>query len=136
MTKGMVEMLASFGVFQVVVSMVWFFLFLVWIMLLFRIFADIFRSDDLSGIAKVAWIVFLVVFVYLGAFAYLIARGGKMAEREVRVAMAREEAAQAYIRQAAGTSSPAEEVARLVQLKADGAIDDTEFAAMKAKVTG
>jgi hypothetical protein len=109
----MVEMLASFGVFQVVVSMIWFFLFFVWIMLLFRIFADIFRSDDLSGIAKVAWILFLVVAVYLGAFVYLIVRGGKMAEREAKGMLA-----------------------RLAQLKADGVIDDAEFAAMKAKVIG
>jgi hypothetical protein len=130
-------MLASFGVFQVVISMLWFFLFFVWIMLLFRIFADIFRSDDLSGIAKVAWIVFLVLFIYVGAFAYLIARGGKMAEREARNVAAQQQAAQDYIRQAAGTAaSPADELARLAQLKADGVIDDAEFAAMKAKVIG
>jgi hypothetical protein len=129
-------MLASFGVFQVFLSMIWFFLFFVWIMLLFRVFADIFRSDDLGGFAKVLWLVFTIVTPYLGVFVYLIARGGKMAERELRGAQAQQQAAQDYIRQAAGTTSPADELARLAQLKADGVIDEAEFAAMKAKVIG
>ena len=40
---------AEFGVGQVVWSIVWFFLFLMWIMLFFQVASDIFRSADLSG---------------------------------------------------------------------------------------
>src|SRR4051812_18166546 len=81
-TKG-VSMLAEFGVGQVLWSMMWFFLFFVWIMLLFQVFIDIFRSPDLGGFAKVMWVLFVVVLPYLGVFVYLIARGHKMAEHRV-----------------------------------------------------
>lgn len=130
-------MLATFGVGQVLISMIWFFLFIMWIMLLFNIFGDIFRSKDLSGVAKTLWLLFVIVTPYLGAFVYLIARGGKMAENQVAAVQAQDAAMQDYIRSAAGTSaSPAEELARLADLKDKGVIDDAEFARLKAKVLG
>ena len=77
-------MIATFGVLQVFFSMLWFFLFIVWIMLLFRVYADIFRSDDMGGFAKAIWIIVCIVFWVLGPMVYIIARGGKMAERELK----------------------------------------------------
>ncbi len=48
-----------------------------------------------------------------------------------------DEAARAYIRDAAGSGgSSADELARLADLKAKGVIDDAEFAKMKAKIVG
>lgn len=128
-------MFAAFGVGQVVWSMIWFFLFFLWIMLLFQVFGDLFRDRSLSGIAKVLWILFLVITPYLGVFVYLIVRGGSMAERQVAVAQQQEEAVRQYIQGAAGTApSTAEELARLAELKDRGVIDDAEFAALKAKL--
>jgi len=42
----------EFAVGQVFLSMMWFFLFFIWIYMLIVVFGDIFRSDDLSGWAK------------------------------------------------------------------------------------
>ena len=70
----------EFAVGQVFLSMMWFFLFFIWIYMLIVVFGDIFRSNDLSGWAKALWTIGIVVFPYLGVFVYLIARGGKMAD--------------------------------------------------------
>lgn len=128
-------MLANFGVMQVFWSMLWFFLFFLWIMLVFRVFADLFRDKDTGGFAKVLWIIFIIVTPFLGVFVYLIARGRQMAERDVAAIEAQDAAAKQYIREAAG-SSGADELARLVELKEKGAIDDAEFQKMKAKIVG
>src|SRR3954466_8271811 len=68
---------------DVFLSMLWFFLFFIWIWLLITVFADIFRSDDLSGWGKALWTILVIVLPYLGVFAYLIARGKKMGEHAV-----------------------------------------------------
>ncbi len=129
-------MLASdFGTGQVFLSMLWFFLFFIWIWLLITVFADIFRSHDMGGFAKFLWVIFVIFLPYLGVFVYLIARGHKMSEHAMEAAQANDAAARAYIQQAAGTSaSPADELARLADLKSQGVITDAEFQQMKAKI--
>jgi hypothetical protein len=129
-------MLASeFGTGQVFWSMLWFFLFFIWLWLLITVFADIFRSHDMGGFAKAIWVIFVIVVPYLGVFVYLIARGHKMQEHAVQAAQANDDAMRAYVRDAAGTSaSPAEELSRLNDLKSQGVIDDAEFQRLKAKV--
>jgi uncharacterized membrane protein len=131
-SKGF-SMIATFGVLQVFFSMLWFFLFIVWIMLLFRVYADIFRSDDMGGFAKAIWIIVCIVFWVLGPMVYIIARGGKMAEREVKAAQDQEAAMKQYIQQAAGSGSVADELHRLSELKDKGVISDAEFQSLKAK---
>jgi len=128
-------MLASdFGTGQVLWSMVWFFLFFIWIWILITVFADIFRSHDLGGFAKALWVIFVILVPYLGVFIYLIARGHKMHEHAAEAMQAQDAAAQEYIRQAAGTTkSPADEIARLAELKDKGTITDAEFQSLKAK---
>jgi multidrug resistance efflux pump len=114
--------------------MLWFFMFFIWIWLLVIVFSDIFRSHDLGGFAKTLWVLFVIVFPYLGVFVYLIARGHKMHEHAVEAAQAQNAAARAYIQQAAGTSgSTAEELSRLADLKEKGVISDDEFQKLKAK---
>jgi hypothetical protein len=122
---------ADFGTGQVFWSMLYFFFFFIWIWLLISVFADIFRSHDLSGWAKALWTIFVVFMPYLGVFVYLIARGGKMHEHAVQSAQAQDAAAKAYIRSV--VSSPADQVAKLADLKAQGVIDDAEFERLKAK---
>lgn len=130
-------MLADWGVGQVLWSMVWFTLFFIWIWLLITVFADIFRSHDLSGIAKFLWVAFVVLMPYLGVFVYLIARGHKMNEHAVEAAQAQDAAARAYIQNAAGAApSAADEINRLADLRAKGVIDDAEFQSLKANVVG
>lgn len=127
-------MFAAFGVGQVLWSLLWFFLFLMWIMLLFNVFGDLFRSQDLSGVAKVVWLLVLIVLPYLGVFAYLILRGGAMAERHEALHRQHEADVREYIRDAAGGGGTASELARLAELRERGLIDDAEFAAGKAKI--
>ncbi len=125
---------AEFGTGQVFWSMLWFFVFFIWIWLLITVFADIFRSHDIGGFAKFVWVLFVIIVPYLGVFVYLIARGHKMHEHAVEAAQAQDQAARAYIQQAAGTApSAADELTRLADLKARGVIDDAEFERLKAK---
>ena len=76
--------LADWQVGEVFLSFLWFFLFFIWIWLLIMVFADIFRDHEMSGWAKAAWIIFVIIFPYLGVFVYLIARGGSMAQRAAK----------------------------------------------------
>ena len=117
-------------------TMLEFFLFFIWIWLLIIVFGDIFRSHDMGGFAKALWIIFVIVVPFLGVLVYLIARGGSMQERAAERAQQQDQAFQAYVQQAAGTSSTADEVAKLADLKASGAITDEEFQAGKAKILG
>jgi ABC-type multidrug transport system fused ATPase/permease subunit len=116
-------------------AMLWFFLFFVWIWLLITIFADIFRSD-MSGWAKAAWVIFVIIVPLLGVLIYLIAQGGNMQKRSVKQAQEADAATRAYIQEAAGSgggSSAADEVSKLAALRDAGTISDEEFAAAKAK---
>jgi type VI protein secretion system component VasK len=133
-----VEMLGNeFGSGQVFFSLLWFFLFFIWIWILITVFADIFRSHDLSGWAKAIWVIGVIIFPYLGVFVYLIARGHKMSEHAQEAMQAQQEAQRQYIQQAAGTTgSSADELARLADLKEQGVIDDAEFQKLKAKAIG
>jgi ABC-type multidrug transport system fused ATPase/permease subunit len=96
---------ASFGTGQVFLSMLYFFLFFIWIWLLITVFGDIFRSHDMGGLAKTLWVIFVIVVPYLGVFIYLIARGGKMSEHALAAAQAQDEAQRAYIRSAVAEGS-------------------------------
>src|SRR3954466_4481035 len=111
-------MLASdFGTGQVFLSMLWFFLFFIWIYLLIVVFSDIFRSHDLGGFAKFLWVIFVIFLPYLGVFVYLIARGNKMHEHAVEQAQAADTAARAYIQDTVGGSSSADQLTKLADLK-------------------
>ncbi len=126
---------AEFGTGQVFWSILWFFLFFVWILMIFSIFGDIIRSDDMGGVAKAIWSIFIIFLPFLGIFAYLIVRGGKMGERQMTAARAQEAAMQEYIRTTAGGgASAAEQLATLADLHTAGKLDDAEYAAAKAKV--
>ncbi|MGZ6955156.1 MAG: SHOCT domain-containing protein [Acidimicrobiia bacterium] len=133
-------MLASdFGVLEVFLSMLWFVLFFIWIWLAISVFADIFRSHDLSGVAKALWCIFIVALPYVGVFVYLIARGTKMSEHALEAAQAQDAAFRQYVQQAAGSGggrSVADELHRLADLRDRGVIDESEFQQLKAKVVG
>ena len=125
----------EFGTGQVFWSMLWFFCFFIWIWLLIMVFSDIFRSHEMSGWAKALWIVFVIVLPYLGVLVYLIARGKEMTQHRIEDAQRIDAAQRQYIQTVAGSSgaSPADEIARLADLKEKGVIDEAEFQAGKAK---
>ncbi len=115
-------------------TILWFFLFFIWIWILISVFIDIFRSRDLGGFAKALWVIFIILLPFLGVLIYLIARGGSMHERTVRQAEQQEQQFRGYVRQAAAGSSPADELAKLADLKERGVITDAEFEAEKTKI--
>jgi hypothetical protein len=115
-------------------TMFLFFLWVAWFWLLVSVFADIFRSDDLSGWAKAGWVVLTVGLPYLGVLVYLIARGRTMQERAEQRQRELDHATASYIRGVASSPSVTEELARLAQLHETGAVTDDEFAAQKARI--
>jgi hypothetical protein len=110
------------------------FLWIAWILLVFRVIVDIFRSRDIGGVAKAFWALFVIVVPWLGVLVYVIARGGKMHERDIEEAKAHEEALQDYIRRTASTGSTADELSKLAALQSQGVITADEFAQQKAKL--
>jgi len=132
------HLIAEIGNGSLLWDMLWIFLFIIWFWLLITVFGDIFRSDDLGGFAKTLWIIFVILFVYLGVFVYLIARGKGMQERNIAAMTAAQQAQAEYIKSVAGSgsTSSAEEIARLADLKDKGVLSEEEFAAAKAKALG
>ncbi len=124
-------------------TMLWFFLWILWFIILFRVIADIFRDDNLSGWGKAGWLIFVIILPFLGVFVYLIARGPGMGEREARRAQRSEQEFRSYIRDAAsepssvgngGGASGASELEKLAGLRNHGDITEEEYQQAKAKV--
>ncbi|MEU4508679.1 SHOCT domain-containing protein [Nonomuraea wenchangensis] len=120
-------------------TMLLFFMWVLWFMLLFRIIGDLFRDDDVSGWGKTGWTVVLVVLPFVGVLLYLIVRGKGMGRREMARLQANEEAFRAYVRESAagagGTGSgTGGELARLADLKRRGDLTDDEYERAKSKV--
>ena len=117
-------------------TMLYFFLFVIWIWLLITVFIDIFRSHDMGGWAKALWAIFVIILPFLGVFVYVIARGGKMHERAAQQAAEQQNAFDAYVKQTAGSSgdTTADQLSKLADLKSQGVLTDAEFQAQKSKI--
>jgi hypothetical protein len=127
----------DYPVLGVFFTMLWFFLWVMWLFLLFRVIADIFRSDDLGGFAKVMWFVLVLFLPFLGVFIYVIARGQSMAQRDMERQQAANEQFRSYVRDAATTGGgTADELTKLADLRDRGVITEQEFATSKAKLLG
>ena len=123
---------ASYPFLDVLWSMVIFFMFFIWIMILFKVFADLFRRRDIGGGMKTVWIIFVILLPFLGVFIYLIAEGHKMADRDMEQMQTVKAQQDEYIKSVAG-SSPADQIAQAKQLLDSGAISQAEFDGLKAK---
>ncbi len=116
-------------------TMLYFFLFVIWIWLLIAVFMDIFRSHDMGGWSKALWAIFIIVLPFLGVFVYLIARGGKMHEHQAQDVAAQQKAFDQYVKQTAGAGdSTADQLSKLADLRSQGVLTDAEFEAQKAKI--
>jgi hypothetical protein len=56
--------------------------FLVWLWLLISLAGDLFRRHDVGALTKVAWIVGVIVFPFVGVLAYLALNHRGIAERK------------------------------------------------------
>ncbi len=123
----------SFPFLEVFWEMLIFFGFVIWLWLLFVVFGDIFRRHDTSGAMKVLWIILIVIIPYFGVFIYLIAEHNGMAERQLAAQKQAEDQFSAYVKQSAGASDPAEQIAKAKGLLDSGAITQAEFDSIKQK---
>jgi hypothetical protein len=105
------------------------FVFIVWFWLLIIVIGDLFRRHDISGWIKAIWVIALIVFPYLGIFAYMITQSRGMAERSTQQA----QQARDQLRQVVGFSV-ADEIQKLDSLKKSGSITDQEFTRLRAKL--
>jgi hypothetical protein len=110
-----------------------FFLWVAWFMLLFRVFADVFRRHDIGGGTKTLWLIFVILVPFLGVFVYLIANNDGMVERTVQQAQAQQQQMDDYVRATAGGGGAAKEIAEGKELLDRGAITPAEFEALKQK---
>jgi hypothetical protein len=125
----------TWGDGQVAYSILWFFLFFIEIWLSISIFIDIFRSHDLKGWAKAAWIILVFALPLVGILAYLIFRGDTMRAHQLQAVQDQDSFARSYIQQAVGsTQSPADELAKLAELKSTGDLTEAEYERLKAHV--
>ena len=125
--------LADYPFFGVLWSMLVFFVWVAWFMLLFRIIGDIFRRRDIGGGGKTLWLIFTLFLPFLGVFVYLIANNDEMAQRDLERAQAAQAQFNDYVQQAAGSGGAAAEIDKAKKLLDSGAINESEFAALKAK---
>ena len=118
-------------------QIIWFiivsFAFIAYLIILFNIFADLFRDRGMSGWLKAIWIILLIVFPFISAFVYVIARGPGMAERQAAALSDMKTRQDEYIKSVAATTTPADQIAQAKGLLDSGAISQAEFDSLKAK---
>jgi signal transduction histidine kinase len=122
---------ADYPFLDILWTMIIFFTWVVWIWLMIIILTDVFRRKDISGWAKAAWTVFLIILPFLGALTYLIVNHDGMADRNVREAKGQQAQFDDYVRSVAG--GPAAEIEKAKGLLDSGAITQQEFDSIKAK---
>ena len=127
---------SSYPLLNVFWSMLYFFLWIIWIWILIMVFIDIFRSHDLSGWGKALWFLFVLFVPLIGVLVYLIARGGKMQEHAARDDQQQDQQFRQYVQEAAASSpaNTADQLSKLAELRDRGVISAEEFDREKAKV--
>lgn len=110
-----------------------FFAWVIFIWIAITVLIDVFRRHDISGWAKAAWVIFVVILPWIGVLVYLIANHDGMAERRTKDVQASQAQLDEYVRQTAGTGGAASEIEKAKQLLDSGAITQAEFDAIKAK---
>ncbi|GAA2652582.1 SHOCT domain-containing protein [Streptomyces lunalinharesii] len=132
---GHVNLAYDYPVLGAFWTAMWVFLWIMWVILLFRVVLDVFRDDTMNGWAKAGWLVFVLVLPFLGVFVYVVVRGRDMGRREQQHVRAQREEVERYLRDTAGTgTSAADQLAKLSEIRARGDLSDEEFARAKEKI--
>jgi Phospholipase_D-nuclease N-terminal/Short C-terminal domain len=126
-----VPLAADYPFLDVLWTMLIFFCFVIWFMLLFRVIVDIFRRHDIHGGGKTLWLIFVIVLPFLGVFVYLIAESSGMAERSMKDAQTAQQQFDDHIKSVSGGA--AGEIEKAKGLLDSGAITQAEFDSIKAK---
>ena len=129
----MLAVTETYPLLEVFWTMLIFFCFFIWIWLLFVVFGDVFRRDDIGGWGKAGWIFFVIILPYLGVFVYLIAEHKGMTERTMRQQEAAKSEMDQYVRSVAGGSDPTQQIAKADELLKAGSITQAEYDQIKQK---
>jgi Short C-terminal domain/Phospholipase_D-nuclease N-terminal len=124
---------ADYPFLDVMWTMFAFFLWVLWFWLLFTVWTDIFRRDDISGWGKAGWLIFTIVLPFLGVFVYLISQNQHMTARNIERAKAQRAQFDDYVRETAGSGGAAAEIEKARALLDSGALTQEEFDALKRK---
>ncbi len=111
-------------------------IFMAWVIFIWiaiTVLIDVFRRHDISGWAKAAWVILVVILPWLGVLIYLIANHDGMAERRMKEVQTSQAQFDDYVRKTAGTGGAASEIEKAKQLLDSGAITQAEFDAIKSK---
>lgn len=121
------------SVWDFLLIILWFFFLVIWIMILFSVIGDLFRDKETSGFKKFLWVLFLIFLPFITLFVYVIVRGRGMAERSAAAQAQAKSDFDAYVKQTAGSGTPADQIAQAKSLLDAGAIDQAEFDKLKTK---
>jgi hypothetical protein len=113
-------------------TMLVFFIWIAWFMLLFRIIGDIFRRKDIGGGAKTLWLIFVLCLPFLGVFVYLIGQNDGMNQRQLEQVQAQRAQMDDYVRSVAPAGGAATEIEKAKVLLDKGTINQSEFDAIKS----
>ena len=97
-----------------------------WFMLLFRVYGDLFGRQDIGGWAKAGWVVLTFALPFLGVFLYLISQGSAMAMRSTRAVERQRTERDAHIRSVAA-GAETQQSSQAQSLLQSGAITPEEF---------
>ena len=128
-----VPVAADYPFLDVLWTMVVFFIWIAWFLILFRVLIDIFRRHDIGGLGKTGWFLFTILLPFLGVFVYVISQSDGMTERRMGDVKAQQAQFDQYVRQTAGTGGAASEIENAKRLLDSGTINQSEFDAIKAK---
>ncbi|MFZ4516031.1 MAG: SHOCT domain-containing protein [Acidimicrobiia bacterium] len=126
-------MLAAVGLGELLWTCLVLFLMVVWLIILFQVLIDLFRSHDIGGFAKTLWVIALFVATPFAVLAYLLVRGGGMAKRQAEQAAQAQKEFANYVQTVAGASGPADQIAQAKAMLDTGAITQAEYEQLKAK---
>ena len=129
----MLPVASEYPFLNIVWTMLVFFGLVIWIRLLFTVFADLFRRHDISGWAKAGWCLLAIVLPFVGVLIYLGTQGAGIAERSAEQTQAAQAQFDQYVRETAGAGGATEEIAKAKELLDSGAISQTEFDSIKQK---
>jgi hypothetical protein len=129
----MLPLAADYPLLNIIWTMLVFFGLVIWIRLLFTVFADIFRRHDISGWTKSAWCFFAIIVPFLGVLVYLGTQGEGIAKRSAEQMQAAQAQMDEYVRSTAGSGGTADEIAKAKGLLDSGAISQAEFDSIKQK---
>ncbi len=123
----------SYPLLEIFWTILVFFAFVVWLMILFTVLSDIFRRHDTSGGVKVAWIIAIIVLPYLGTFVYLVTQHNGITERAQRQQRDAQAQFDSYVKSVSGKSDPTEKIAKAHELLERGAVNQAEFEQIKSQ---